>query len=110
MIKTGCTACKEDVTLTPLSISLCIPNVPAVTPSYRFTCPLCDALVTIAATPALVSLLERVGARVVNVKVPAEVAEIVSITLPAMSHDDALDLHIALAERDDLVALIVQTP
>jgi hypothetical protein len=64
------------------------------TQAYSFQCPGCRVLVNKAANEQIVAALSRVGVRIVNWSLPAELAE--PKVGPPITHDDLLSFHLAL--------------
>lgn len=86
------------VDLTPADITLMVETDPGrgyvFEGFYSFFCTPCGLAFSFEAPPLVVELLVTAGVRVTAM--PAELAE--PHTGPVISHDDLLDLHLALAD------------
>ena len=67
---------------------------------YRFTCPVCDAVVVKAAEQRTIDLLVAAGVEMTTWSLPREMFE--PRSGEPISHDDLIDFHALLADDDAL--------
>jgi hypothetical protein len=100
-IKASCPTC-GDVDLTPCQLRLVVCSV-ADWSYYAFTCGTCQDEVRKPAARQIIALLTSGGVRAEHWAVPAEALE--ERHGPSITHDDVLDLVLAL-QQVDLVAAV----
>lgn len=100
-IKASCPVC-GDVDLTPAQVRLVVCSVEDWS-YYTFSCSRCHEEVRKPAAAQVVALLTSGGVRAEHWTIPAEALE--SHNGPKISHDDVLDMVLAL-EKCDLVAAV----
>lgn len=98
-IKASCPCC-GDVDLTPAQVRLVVCSVEDWS-YYTFTCSRCHEDIRKPAAPQVVGLLTSGGVRAEYWTIPAEALE--PHAGPAISHDDVLDMVLAL-EKMDLIS------
>lgn len=99
-IKASCPCC-GDVDLTPAQVRLVVCSVEDWS-YYTFNCPRCQEDVRKPAAPQVVGLLTSGGVRAEYWTIPAEALE--AHDGPVISHDDVLDMVLALDKCDILAA------
>lgn len=100
-IKASCPCC-GDVDLTPAQVRLVVCSVEDWS-YYTFTCSTCRDEVRKPAAPPVVALLTSGGVRPEAWTVPAEALE--EHHGPTITHDDVLDMALALQRIDALAAV-----
>jgi hypothetical protein len=100
-IKASCPCC-GDVDLTPPQVRLVVCSVETWS-YYSFVCETCHEEVRKPAAPQVVALLTSGGVRPERWSIPAEALE--EHDGPAITHDDVLDLVLAL-QRVDLLSAV----
>lgn len=100
-IKASCPCC-GDVDLTPAQVRLVVCSVQSWS-YYSFTCRTCREEVRKPAAPKVIALLTSGGVVAEQWSVPAEALE--ELTGPPISHDDVLDMVLAL-QRVDLLSAV----
>jgi predicted RNA-binding Zn-ribbon protein involved in translation (DUF1610 family) len=93
-VRASCPTCGDvEMTIRDVQVQLCATTASS---SYSFLCPACRLLVNKTATEQVVEILVNAGVRVVEWTLPAELTE--RRDGPAVTHDDLLGFHFALAE------------